>query len=65
VSWAAINLRGMGILGEYTSIEIICISLSMLILVILVELDNRRAWSCSKLLELCIIIVGTWSQSFG
>jgi hypothetical protein len=54
----------MGILGEYTSIEIIGISLSMLILVILVVLDYRRAWSCSKLLELCIIIVGAWSQSF-
>lgn len=65
MSRAAIYLRGMSILSEKTTIEIIGVSLSMLILVILLELDDRSAWRSSKLLELYIIIIGAWSQGFG
>jgi hypothetical protein len=55
----------MSILGEQTTIEIIGVSLSMLILVILLKLDDCSAWRSSKLLELYIIIIGPWSQGFG
>ena len=65
MSRAAIYLRGMSILSEKTTIEIIGVSLSMLILVILLELDDRSAWRSCKLLELYIIIIGAGSQGFG